>query len=54
MTTTTTEAGDEITFEAPGPGTWERDVSHCAPSATPLFQRMASTTMTSAYREVFE
>jgi phosphohistidine swiveling domain-containing protein len=54
MTTTTTEAGDEITFVAPGPGTWERDVSHCAPSATPLFQRMASTTMTAAYRGVFE
>jgi rifampicin phosphotransferase len=52
--TNTTEAGDEITFVAPGPGTWERDVSHCAPSATLVFQRMASTTMTAAYREVFE
>jgi rifampicin phosphotransferase len=56
MTSTTarTEASDDITFVAPGPGTWERDVSHCAPSATPLFQRMASTTMTAAYRGVFE
>jgi rifampicin phosphotransferase len=43
-----------ITFAAPGPGTWERDVSHCTPSATPLFQRISSTTMTAAYRDVFE
>ncbi len=49
----TTEAGGEMTFVAPGPGTWVRDVSHCAPSATRVFQRIASTTMTSAYRGVF-
>src|SRR5262245_53024737 len=54
MTTTTTEAGDEVAFPAPGPGTWERDVSHCAPSATRVFQRVASTTMTAAYRGIFE
>jgi hypothetical protein len=52
--TTTTATGDEITFVAPGPGTWVRDVSHCAPSATRVFQRVASTTMTAAYRGVFE
>jgi pyruvate,water dikinase len=49
----TTNAGTEITFVAPGPGTWERDVSHCSPSATPLFRRLASTTMPAAYRDVF-
>ena len=42
-----------LTFEAPGPGTWERDLSHCPPSATLVFRRIASTTMTEAYRGVF-
>ena len=42
-----------MTFEAPGPGTWERDNSHCPPAATPLYQRVASTTMTETYRDVF-
>jgi len=41
------------TFTPPGPGTWENDTSHCPPAATPLFQRLASTSMTEAYREVF-
>jgi rifampicin phosphotransferase len=41
-------------FEPPGPGTWERDISHCTPSATPVYRRVASTTMTAAYREAFE
>jgi pyruvate,water dikinase len=43
----------ELTFDAPGPGTWERDLSHCPPSATLVFRRLASTTMTEAYRGVF-
>jgi pyruvate,water dikinase len=51
---TTTDSDVEIKFVAPGPGTWERDVSHCSPSATPLFRRLASTTMPAAYRGVFE
>ncbi len=50
----TTDTGTEITFVPPGPGTWERDVSHCSPSATPLFRRLASTTMPAAYAGVFE
>lgn len=50
----TTIADAPITFEPPGPGTWEGDVSHCPPAATPLFQRLASTTMTAAYRGVFQ
>ncbi len=42
-----------MTFTPPGPGTWEQDTSHCPPAATPLYQRLASTTMTAAYRDVF-
>ena len=45
-----TDAGTIVTFEPPGPGTWEHDLSHCPPAATPLFQRVASTTMTTTYR----
>ena len=53
---TTTEHHEDqagLSFTAPGPGTWERDNSHCPPSATPLYQRLASTTMTATYRDVF-
>jgi rifampicin phosphotransferase len=50
---TTTENQTDLEFVAPGPGTWERDVSHCAPSASRVFQRVASTTMNDAYRDVF-
>ena len=42
-----------MSFTPPGPGTWEHDTSHCPPAATPLYQRLASTTMTAAYRDVF-
>ena len=49
-----TDAGTIVTFEPPGPGTWEHDLSHCPPAATLLFQRVASTTMTTTYRSVFE
>lgn len=41
-------------FEAPGPGTWDNDSSHCPPAPTLLFRRVASTTMPAAYRHVFE
>ena len=50
MTTDTTAT---LTFEPPGPGTWERDLSHCPPSATLVYRRVASTTMTEAYRGIF-
>jgi len=40
-------------FTPPGPGTWELDNSHSPPAATPLFQRLASTTMTESYRDIF-
>ncbi len=49
-----TDADTIVKFEPPGPGTWEHDLSHCPPAATPLFQRVASTTMTTTYRAVFE
>lgn len=44
---------DQFVFEAPGPGTWERDISHTTPSPTLLFRRLSSTVMPDAYREVF-
>jgi rifampicin phosphotransferase len=42
------------TFEPPGPGLWERDISHATASPTRVFRRLASTTMPSAYEEVFQ
>jgi pyruvate,water dikinase len=50
---TTSAEQTTLSFVAPGPGTWERDNSHCPPSATRLYQRVASTTMTATYRDVF-
>lgn len=50
MTTNTTTT---LTFAPPGPGMWERDLSHCPPSATLVYRRVASTTMTEAYRGIF-
>ena len=44
----------EVTWEPPGPGTWERDLSHAPPAATPAFRRVMSTVMDDAYSEVFE
>lgn len=43
----------ELRFEPPGPGAWERDISHTTGSPTRLFRRLATTTMPDAYREVF-
>ena len=40
-------------YDAPGPGTWERDISHCSPSATPVFRRIAAESMRDAYRQAF-
>ena len=70
MTTTSTPAGTSnpdgtvfgtktpesppATFEVPGPGSWEYDRSHCPPSPTLLFRRVASQSMETAYRTVFE
>ncbi len=44
----------DVTWEAPGPGSWERDVSHAPPAGTPAFRRVMSTVMDDAYSEVFE
>ena len=41
-------------FETPGPGSWEYDRSHCPPAPTLLFRRVASQSMETAYRTVFE
>ena len=41
-------------FEVPGPGSWEYDRSHCPPAPTLLFRRVASHSMETAYRTVFE
>ena len=49
----TTDTTTTLTFTPPGPGTWERDLSHCPPSATLVYRRVASTTMTEAYRGIF-
>jgi rifampicin phosphotransferase len=55
MTTTPTTAAPDAppAFDPPGPGLWERDISHVTASPTPVFRRLAGTTMPSAYREVF-
>jgi len=44
-------AGD---FQPPGPGSWERDLSHCPPAPTPLFRRVMQTAITTGYRQVFD
>lgn len=53
-TVDTSETESDITWEAPGPGTWERDVSHAPPAGTPVFRRIMSEAPTVAYRQVFE
>jgi rifampicin phosphotransferase len=55
MTThaTDTPANAADRFEPPGPGTWERDISHTTAAPTRLMRRLTTTTMPDAYREVF-
>jgi rifampicin phosphotransferase len=48
-----TGAATAATFEPPGPGLWERDLSHVTAAPTRVFRRVTTTTMPSAYREVF-
>ena len=50
-TTGTTTTGSR--FEPPGPGRWERDISHTTAAPTRVLRRLATTTMPDAYREVF-
>ncbi|MDG2112933.1 MAG: hypothetical protein P8N02_10010, partial [Actinomycetota bacterium] len=54
--TDTTESthSTDVTWEPPGPGTWERDVSHAPAAGTPAFRRVMKTAISDAYREVFE
>ena len=51
---TMTPDSPPATFEVPGPGSWEYDRSHCPPAPTLLFRRVASQSMETAYRTVFE
>ena len=51
---TKTPDSPAATFETPGPGSWEYDRSHCPPAPTLLFRRVASESMETAYRTVFE
>ena len=51
---TKTPDSPPATFETPGPGSWEYDRSHCPPAPTLLFRRVASQSMETAYRTVFE
>lgn len=44
----------DVTWEPPGPGSWERDASHAPPASTPVFRRVMRAAITGAYREVFE
>ena len=44
---------ETVTWNAPGPGSWERDASHAPPAGTPVFRRIMRTAITNAYREVF-
>ena len=53
MSTTRQPAPDDVTWEAPGPGSWERDLSHAPPAGTPLFRRIMRTAITTSYRDVF-
>ena len=51
---TMTPESPPATFQTPGPGSWEYDRSHCPPSPTLLYRRIASESMEAAYRTVFE
>ena len=51
---TMTPDSPPASFETPGPGSWEYDRSHCPPSPTLLYRRVASESMQTVYRTVFE
>ncbi len=51
---TMTPDSPPATFVTPGPGSWEYDRSHCPPAPTLLYRRLASESMGTAYRTVFE
>ena len=41
----------EVTWDAPGPGHWELDLSHCLGSMTPIMQDVQSPAHTNGMRE---
>ena len=43
----------EVTWEPPGPGHWELDLSHCLGSMTPIMQDIQGTGATNGMRELF-
>lgn len=53
MTATSSHTPTTTEFEPPGPGSWERDISHATPAPTRLYRRLTATVMPDAYREVF-
>ena len=53
MTATSSHTPVTTEFEPPGPGYWERDISHTTAAPTRLYRRLTSTVMPDAYREVF-
>ena len=53
MTATSSHAPVTTEFEPPGPGHWQRDISHTTAAPTRLYRRLTSSVMPDAYREVF-
>ena len=43
----------EVTWDPPGPGHWELDLSHCLGSMTPIMQDVQGTGATNGMRELF-
>jgi rifampicin phosphotransferase len=44
----------DVTWDAPGPGSWELDLAHCLGSMTPIGQHIQGTGLHSGMRELFE
>ena len=53
MSTTEHGSSADVTWEPPGPGHWELDLSHCLGSMTPIMQDVQSTGATNGMRELF-
>lgn len=53
MTAISPQAPDTARFEPPGPGHWQRDISHTTAAPTRLYRRLTASVMPDAYREVF-
>ena len=51
--TTPTTANPDLRFDAPGPGSWKNDRSHCLGSITPVVQDLMSVAMENGMRTMF-